>query len=496
MVLSYSLVFSPCYSQLQPASIFSDNMVLQRNQPITIWGKSIPGQIVKVALGSLKSKTITQKDSSWLIIFPGLNASKVPIQIEISSFNQEVVFKNILIGDIWLCIGQSNMEWPMVKEMHYQNEIKDSYQPLLRFYNPTYPGKNIFGTPFNDSIIRMLIPAEFFKGIWKSCDSLSIPEMSAIAYYFGKNILKKTDIPIGLIHIGIGGAPLETFIDPMDLKHHKKFSSKMNGNWLENKHLPVWIRERAIQNVGISSTVPYDQYGKNHAFKPGFVFTSGILPLKNLPVKGILCYQGESNAQEKERVNEYSDLFKLLVDTYRSHWNNASLPVYFTQLSSIDTLRYKGHLWPEFRDEQRKMVNKIPHTGMAVTSDAGDRNDVHPRNKKIVGERLSVWALSQTYGYDISYSDPTPLDAQFKNSTVIITFKKGEKLQHHPNNSVLHGFSFDGILEKSAEIIGNRIYIKTAQKPELVFYGWSPYSSGNLYNSALIPASTFKLFVK
>jgi sialate O-acetylesterase len=491
--LSFAL---PAFTQLRPASIFSDHMVLQRDQPIKIWGKAIPGQKVFVTFGLLNSQTITKNDSFWQITFPKHHASKVSRKLEISSANQKVVFSNILIGDIWLCIGQSNMEWPMSKEMHYHEEIKDSDHSHLRFFNPTYAGKNIFAAPFNDSITEMLNPSKFFKGIWKSCDSLNLSEMSAVAYYFGKNVWEKTDIPIGLIHLGIGGAPLETFIDPMSMKNHMVFSSKMVGNWLENHHLPVWIRERAIQNIGTSSSIPFDQNGKNHAFKPGFAYTAGILPLKNLPIKGVLCYQGESNAQETDRVNEYADLFELLVLDYRRHWNNQKLPVYFAQLSSIDTFRYKGHLWPKFRDEQRKIAENITHCGMAVTADAGDRYDVHPRNKKIVGDRLSFWALSKTYGYDIPFTVPIPPSARFKNGHVIITFKKGEKLRQHPLNGIINGFTIDGKHDFLAKIEKNKIIIKTDYKPQYVYYGWSPFSNADLYNNDLIPVSTFKLPVK
>ena len=496
LISAFFLYTLACFSQLQPATIFSDHMVLQRNQPIKIWGKAIPGQMVYVTFGLLNSQTITKNDSSWRITFPKHHASKVARQLEITSVNEKVVFSNILIGDIWLCIGQSNMEWPMSKEMHYQDEVRKSDRPNLRFFNPTYAGKNIFAAPFSDSITEMLIPSKFFKGIWKPCDSLNLSEMSAVAYYFGKNVWEKTDIPIGLIHLGIGGAPLETFIDPMSMKNHMVFSSKMDGNWLENHHLPVWIRERAIQNIGTSSLVPFDQNGKNHAFKPGFAYTAGILPLKYLPIKGVICYQGESNAQETNRVNEYADLFELVVLDYRRHWNNPKLPVYFAQLSSIDTIRYKGHLWPKFRDEQRKIAENITHCGMAVTADAGDRYDVHPRNKKVVGERISFWALSKTYGYDIPYTVTIPPSARFKDGHIIITFKQGVKLLQHPQNGTLNGFSIDGKYDLPVKIEKNKIIITTDYKPQFVYYGWSPFSDGNLYNEALIPASTFKLPVK
>jgi sialate O-acetylesterase len=141
-----------------------------------------------------------------------------------------------------------------------------------------------------------------------------------------------------------------------------------------------------------------DPSGPDHAFKPGFAFDAGIRSLKDLPIKGVIWYQGESNAQETERVQEYAALQELLVRDLRMNWNEPVLPFYYVQLSSIDSIKYRSQLWPQFRDEQRKFMAMIPHSGMAVSHDHGALNDVHPRNKKIIGERLSRWALKNDYG--------------------------------------------------------------------------------------------------
>lgn len=143
--------------------------------------------------------------------------------------------------------------------------------------------------------------------------------MSAVAWYFGKQLTTDLNIPVGLIHLSIGGAPLETFIDVKTLLSGKQFAAKVKGDWLKNNALPVWIRERGMQNIGNIPDVPADEYGKNHAFKPGFAFEAGIKPLLPMPVKGIICYQGESNAQEMERVMEYGALTALMVNDYRKN---------------------------------------------------------------------------------------------------------------------------------------------------------------------------------
>lgn len=492
------ILLFPCFafSQLQLAKIFSDNMVFQRDQPLYIWGKGIPGKTVQLSFANETIRTIVKADSTWKTSFRKQRPLAKPQLLSIRSENENIVIKNILIGDIWVCLGQSNMEWPMIKEMHFKDEIYNSMQPLLRLYNPTYAGKNTFNIPFTDSIIQNLTTEKFYNGQWQNCDSNSFKLMSAVGYYFGKQIVSEVNVPVGLINISIGGAPLETFICTTTLKNSKLFSEKINGDWLANYALPVWIRERGKQNVGSLTSVPSDAYGKNHSFKPGFAYESGIAPILDLPIKGILCYQGESNAQEMERVNEYAGLSKLMMEDYRKKWKQPQMPFYFVQLSSIDTVRYKGHLWPEFRNEQRKMIQLIPNSGMAVCSDIGFKNDVHPTNKKDVGERLARWALNKTYRQQIVPSGPLPLTAIYSKGKVIVSFEYMAKGLKTTDGTAIRGFSVDGKNESGANFGDSGIIIPVNTKPQYIYYGWKPFSNGNLINSENLPASTFKIKVK
>jgi sialate O-acetylesterase len=481
--------------QLKPANIFSDDMVLQRNRPIHIWGKAEPGKTVEIFFANKKIAAIAGTDSAWMVEFGMQKANAQPQSVIINSGNEKIVLKNILIGDIWLCLGQSNMEWPMMKEMHFKEELQNVNQPKLRLYNPTYAGKNTFNVSFSDSIAQNLTTGNFYKGRWQTCDSSSIKTMSAVGYYFGKEVINSEDIPVGLINLSIGGAPLETFISIETLKSSNKFSNKINGDWLLNNTLPVWIRERGNQNVGSVTNVPEDEYGKNHAFKPGFAFASGIAPITNLPIKGIIFYQGESNAQEMERVNEYAELFKLMVNDYRKKWKRPKLPFYYVQLSSIDSAKYKSQFWPQFRDEQRKLLTETSNSGMAVSLDIGTKNDVHPTNKKLVGQRLAKWALTKAYHENIIPSGPLPLKAIYVNGKILISFQytgNGLKIM---NGTQISGFSIDGRNEARAIIQRKTIVITAKEKPEFVFYGWEPFSNANLANSENLPASTFKIRV-
>ena len=497
MVLAQLLLMADCsVAQFQLASQFSDNMVLQRDKPVMVWGKAVPGAIVTVKLGNCVNVNTARSDSNWKVVFPSFKASVTPLQLEVYSGMDSIRIGNILIGDVWICIGQSNMEWPMKKEKYFHEINSDISAKLLRFNNPVYAGKNIFGSDFSDSVIQRLTAEKFYTGKWDTCSYASISNMSAVAYYFGATLLEKTGIPIGLVNLSIGGAPLETFISKETMGANEQFAAKVNSDWLTNPALPVWVRERGLQNVGNKQAIPADKMGPNHAFKPGFAFESGISPLLSFPITGVICYQGESNAQELDRVAEYGALSILLVEDYRVKWQQPDLPFYFVQLSSIDSLHYKSQLWPAFRNEQRKMLSLIPNVGMAVCSDIGAMNDVHPVNKKLVGQRLARWAIRFSYHQQILASGPLPVNARYKNRNIIIRFRYAGKGLASKENTELNGFTVDGINSAKAKIKGSKKVIIFTERTPFVYYGWSPYSNGNLINSELLPASTFKIEVK
>lgn len=490
------LVLPFCGSaQLSMPGVFSDNMVLQRDQPILIWGKYISGEKLQVILADAIQETETRADSTWQITFPARAANASPQDLMIFSDSDTLKFSNILIGDIWLLAGQSNMEWALGQELHFETEKEQLAGPQLRFYNPDYIGKGIYADKYSEDVLQKLKPSEFFQGKWEESRLPQVAGLSAVGYYFGKKIIQQENIPIGLINISVGGAPIEAFISEETLLNDRRFKKKISQNWLENEELPVWIRERGKQNVeGIAIQVT--ESGPNHAYKPGFLYASGVEPILNIPVKGILWYQGESNAQGLARVLEYPQLQKMLVEDYRKRWNEESLPFYWVQLSSIDSVNYKSQNWPLFRDLQRLLLEEIKYGGMAVSSDVGDRKDIHPRNKKAVGERLARWALRNEYEHDLEVSGPLPLNAKYSDGKVKISFKHAAEGLMTAENEVVKGFSLNGKHPVPAEIEGDKIIIKTSQKPELVYYGWQPYSEGNLINSEKLPASTFKISVE
>ena len=489
---------------LHLAPIFTDHMVLQRDRPLHFWGKGVPGARVSVSFGGERLSSTVKKDSTWSVYGRRQKADASPQRLVVRSGGDSVVVNDILIGDIWLCLGQSNMEFPMSREMHFKSEVLRSDQPLVRLYNPGYIGKEWYGKPYTDSMLQALQPATFYSGSWQRCDSVSVRAMSAVGYYFGKTIAVREGIPIGLIHLAIGGCPAETFISRAALRAGG-FGAKTAGNWLTNDALPVWVRTRGKENMGENtrlgrddgglSRVGRDDGGPNHAYKPGFAYAAGIEPLTPLAIRGVIWYQGESNAQEVPRVIEYRRLMKLLITSYRKAWHEPTLPFYWVQLSSIDTAHYASRYWPEFRDDQRRLLVEIPHGGMAVSSDLGFRDNVHPTDKLDVGERLARWALAQDYGVDTLVSGPLPVSAGYADDTLRLSFQYAPNGLETIDGAPVRGFSLDGITDAPAIIRGYTILLRAKEKPSAVYYGWKPYTDANLCNREKLPASTFKLII-
>jgi sialate O-acetylesterase len=401
--ITFILLFlsNHCFSQFDIDNSFSNNMVLQRGRPIVIFGTGMPGKKLTLQCSDFyRSTTLVKSDSAWSFEIPSQKYSPDPFDIVLSDDIQNKSIKNILIGDVWLCAGQSNMEFPLSNDKYFAGSKSLQSNPGIRILNPQYVGKDFYGRPFSDSMKSRLQSGKYYEGSWQLADSTASTSMSAIGYYFAHIIQSETAVPIGIINIAVGGSPIESWISKASLSSSASFQNKLANNWMDNEALPVWIRQRAIENIGKTNLA--------HAFMPGYIYDHGIMPLMQHPIKGILWYQGESNAQELERVNEYLQLMKLLVADYRKGWSNPTLPFYFVQLSSIDSIQYKSQLWPLFRGYQLLAHQQIRNTGMVVSSDIGDKNNVHPRDKRTVAERLSRWALQDQYRKDVIVSGPIP----------------------------------------------------------------------------------------
>ncbi|MBE9463625.1 sialate O-acetylesterase [Dyadobacter subterraneus] len=472
-------------SSLTLGTVFSDHMVLQRNKPIVIYGKVKGGSQVTISFLNKKHTVISDDSGQWKAVFPAMKKGG-PFEILVKANERKVTVSDVVIGDVWICSGQSNMEFPLEDSKTGTSELNqtnfDTNIRLLRLGGITSTGNVSWDFATLEKINRF----EFFSGSWQKLNAISAASFSAVAYYFGKKIATENDIPIGLIQVAVGGSPTESWIDESLLKKDDQIAG-MFKNWQDASEVMEWCRQRAAFNLADAKS---DQ--QKHPFHPGYNFKAGIAPLTDFPITGVIWYQGESNVHD---VELHERLFEMLVKSWRQKWGY-QFPFYYVQLSSIER-----PLWPEFRDSQRKMLAEIPNLGMAVSYDLGDSLNVHPVQKKEVGERLGALALKNVYHKKITATGPIPKRASVKHDMILLDFSFAKKLTT-PYDQVLTGFELISQqgkrLPANATIMKNKvtIVIPAGEKITTVLYAYQPFTRANLYNEAGLPASTFSILVK
>ena len=473
------------FGGLKLASIFSDNMVLQRNKPIKFWGTANPGTKITARFDGKALTTTAQSNGKWEILFLDKKADGKKYTLNIENQNKKIVLQNIVIGDVWLCSGQSNMEFELKNASTGKQDIPNSTNENLRFFDR----KAKFGFPgtsYSPEQLETLNQLEFFNEntVWKESNPTTSAEISAVGYYFGKMLQDSLNVPIGLINNAVGGSPTESWIDRYTLEHHPRLVD-MLYNWSKNDYINPWCRERAGQNLADAEN-PLQR----HPYHPAYLYESGMQDLVDFPIAGVIWYQGESNAHNVE-LHEIT--FPTLVESWRKAFNNRELPFYYVQLSSMEVER---ETWGHFRDSQRRLLSVIPHSGMAVSSDIGNRTDVHPTDKKPVGERLARWALADAYNFKIVKSGPLFKNVTFVNNKAIVTFSEADELKTSDKQAI-KTFELAGnnkiFFPANARIIGNKLEVTSdkVSHPTFVRYGWSSFSEGNLANEENLPASTF-----
>ena len=487
------------HAEIFLSPVFTDNMVLQRDMPLPVWGRTDAGERITVVFAGQRKVVTADSGGNWKVILNPLPASVEPRTLQIG--NRQ--FTNVLVGEVWLAAGQSNMEFPLSREAHAAQEIPVATNALIRLLNLSFAGQYYFSKPFGSNEVARMTPEKLFRGQWENCSPQSAKTFSAIAYYFSREIQRDQNVPVGVIHCAVGGSPTEAWIRRGALESDAKLRAMTRGNWLTNTALDDWCRQRGRENLDAPLTaglaVPGDDLGPNHHFKPAFLWDAGPARLAPFALRGVLWYQGESNSLEERRVRQHEILFPLLVRDWRAAWGE-NFPFLFCQLSSIRTNGYKSAFWPDFRDQQRKFVETIPNTGMAVTSDHGLPADVHPREKREIGRRLALIACAQVYGEKIEFSGPQPVRALAHGSAVEIIFSHaaGLKTSDAKAASSFEVVGDDGIFHlatatRSAEKV--LLSVPEVSSPRRVRYGWEPFSAGNLVNGDGLPTSTFEISV-
>lgn len=477
-------VISGDYGGLSIAEVFGSHMVLQRNKPIPIWGKANQQQEIAVSFAGETLRAKADMNGNWKVTFPARREGG-PFEIGISSGDKKIIFEDVLIGEVWICSGQSNMTFKLSEAATASQDIPLASDPDLRLFSMKTVDKSI-QTVWEPDVLQRINNLEYEGGVWEQCTPQSATNFSAVAYYFGKKLRAELHVPVGLIHNSKGGSPAEGWIDRNTLEFDPLLADIFH-DWKKNPMIALWCRERAIFNTGTAIN-PLQR----HPYEPSYLFETCMKPWIGFPLKGAIWYQGEANTHN---VELHTTLFADLIKSWRKYWG-ADFPIFFAQLSS-----FQNPSWPAFRDSQRMLMENSTDVGMAVTSDLGEINDIHPKRKKEVGERLALWALAKEYGYKKEYSGPLFRDAIIQKENVVVRFSHSGKLKTSDGKSIrsFELAGYDKVFKPAiASAQGSNVLVRSDEvaDPYYVRYGWQPFSDGNLTNGEGLPTSTFAFKLK
>ncbi len=470
------------YGGLRLPPLYQNGMILQRHRPLTISGSANAGTDVTVTLDGIPYCTTADNLGRWHVVTAPLADGSYTLTV--ADRDSTITLTNILAGELWIASGQSNMEFSLASAVGSERDIAQCSDPELRFYDMRPLARTNAGQ-WPDSVLTAIDSlGHFTLGRWESVGPDNAGRLSAIAYYFGRRLRDSLNVPVGIISNGVGGSPCESWIDVNTLEESMP---EILVNWKGNDYVQKWCQQRAEDNAPGSHRHPYE---------PSYLFSAGIRPLGRPDIAGVIWYQGESNAHNTEL---HEQLFPLLVESWRREFRSPGLPFCFVQLSSLDRPS-----WPTFRDSQRRLAERMDGVYMSVSSDHGDSLDVHPRNKRPIGERLARQAMRNIYGFShVTPCGPQPADARAeRDGSVTIRFDYADGLTTSDGKSAAtFEIADDGglFVEAQAEILDNgRIRLHTGQpgyRPVAVRYGWQPFTRANLINSDSLPASTFKIAI-
>lgn len=480
--------------------VFGDHMVLQADAEIPVWGHSKAGTQVTITLGKEKKTAKANAQGRWQVRLNKRAANASPVAMRVESGGEAIGLTDILIGEVWVCAGQSNMEWPLRQSAKGRHELATPDHPQLRLLNLVGGARGSSGSYTTPHLAR-LSPSSFSKGEWAVASAKSASSFSAVAWYFGRHLQKKLNVPVGLICPAVGGTPTESWIPREALERDPKLKGLVAGHWLDNERMGEFCRSRGEQNllaaIQAGESIPGDDLGPNHSFKPGFMWSAGIRPLIPYAIRGAIWYQGESNAETPERVREHNQLFPLLINQWRQQWGQGDFPFLYVQLPALNRPD-----WPWFREGQRRTLSQVNNVGMAITIDTGHPTNVHPSDKQTVGDRLALSAIGTVYKTNSKASHSGPLFASVRQQghSIAVTFHHiANALQSSDGRSIRHFeiSSTDGLFHPAiAEITSKntiRLTSPLVTSPQHVRYAWSPYPNPtvNLVNSDGLPASPF-----
>jgi len=467
----FCIVFLPllAFARVELPSILGDNMVLQQQSDVKLWGKAKPNTPIAIQPTWTSSvyNITADKEGKWLVKIPTPIAGG-PYEIKISD-GEEVVLKNILIGEVWFCSGQSNIEMPMrgfeFEPIRGANDVIASANKNtpIRMYSSDFDEKGWFRQ-------YSKIPTDDCKGKWLTNTSENVARTSATAYYFARYLQQALGVPVGLVVSSWGGSTVE-----------------------------AWMSEETIKPFGVNLSHLYDEKDvpKPTQQQPCVLYNAKVAPLTNFTIKGFLWYQGESN---RDKVELYSKMLPAMVADYRKCWDVGDFPFYYVELAPHSYGNENSLMTPYFREMQLKLMDIIPNSGMACTGDIGSSEFIHPSNKEDIGKRLAYWALAKDYGRkNIGYRTPVYKSMETEGNKVYIDFENAPG-KVHPINKPLKSFEIAGAdkqfypAEAIVDLKTKRLMVWSdkVNQPVAVRYAFRNYAEASLFDYYGLPVAAFR----
>lgn len=502
ILITLLFLASQAFGKLSMPNVFGNHMVLQAEKPAKLWGQTTPDTDVSAAFSGESVKTRSDADGKWSLKLPAMAASIDSKVLTVTSGEDSLKFEDVLVGEVWFASGQSNMEWRL-RQIQAEETIAAAGKPTIRF--------------FQAQNIAQPTPQDDVDGQWQVSSPETAPEFSAVAYFFALKLHNELGVPVGIVQADWGGKPVETFTSPEALKSIPEGKEKMEAQeraiadydeaaaWREYEMNTVayeaklldWKNTAEAERKGRAPRKP--RMAQNPgliAGRPATLWNGMIHPLVGYTIRGAIWYQGESNRGNAE---EYGALFSLMIEDWRKQWGD-DFRFLWVQLANFrEPVKEPGtdSGWATVQEHQRRTL-RLPKTGMAVINDIGDAKDIHPRNKKDVGERLARWALADDFGKDIVKSGPLYKGHSIDGGKVTVSFDHTGKGLKSRDGQALQRFEImdsEGVWRwADAKIEGETVVISHPEvgQATAVRYAWAENPEGaNLVNSEGLPASLF-----
>lgn len=468
-------------SPLKLPGLFSDNMVLQQGTSVPVWGWGEEGENITVTFRDQKISTKV-KDGKWKVELKNLSVgSSDTLTVKAKTTLQ---FTNVLVGEVWVCSGQSNMGRTLNRSFQPEADIAGATNSMIRLF--------VVPSVKSDS------PLDNIGGTWQLCSPDSATNFSAVGYYFGRDLQATRKVPVGLIESDWGGTPAAAWASWASLEANPRLKTEIIDTFpaIRKQRLEEMAVWEAAKEAAKKNKKDFTKRAPYKSWRPGELYNGMIAPLMPFAIKGVIWYQGESDVS---RAHQYRELFPALVTGWRRNWGQGNFPFLCVQIAPYKEIKQQPteSAMAELREAQLLTAKTLPKMGIAIITDVGEENDIHPAKKRPVGERLALAARSIAYDEKIVFSGPIYRSVKIQGSKAILSFDHiGSGLKAE---GALKGFSICGADRKffgaQAEIRPDHtvaVWSSNVSKPIAVRYGWADYPVVNLWNKDGLPASPFR----